>query len=212
MSDPFIGEIKLFGGDFVPRDWAFCHGQIMQINDNQALFAIIGTIYGGDGRTTFALPDLRGRAPVGVGQRIGGPNWWFNPGMTRGNETAILGVGNLPPHEHTVPALTVTGGGAGSSTADLKVYQGDADSSDPGTADSIASKAGSGLQAVDSLSTQNPTTTIAGAVTGIASGGGGQTIPSATGMTGGQLDFDICQPSISMHYIIALQGVFPSRN
>ena len=66
-SDPFIGEIIMFGGNFAPRGWAFCNGQLLAINDNQALFSILGTTYGGDGRTTFGLPDLRGRVSVHVG-------------------------------------------------------------------------------------------------------------------------------------------------
>lgn len=70
-ENPFIGEITLFAGDFVPRNYAFCHGQILNINGNDALFSILGTTYGGDGRRTFALPDLRGRVPVGAGQGTG---------------------------------------------------------------------------------------------------------------------------------------------
>lgn len=212
MSDPFIGEIKLFGGNFAPKDWAFCQGQLLSISQYSTLYAVIGTIYGGNGVSDFALPDLRGRTPVGVGIRPGGQHYWYQPGLMHGNETAMLGVNNLPPHEHAIPALTVSGGGSGGTTADLKVYQGDADTDDPSAANSIASKAGSGLNAVDSLSTQNPTTVISGAVTGITSGMGGQTIPGSTGLTGSQQAFDICQPSIAMNYIIALDGVFPSRN
>ena len=68
-QEPLIGEIKMFAGNFAPRGWAFCDGQILPINQNQALFSILGTMYGGDGRTTFALPDFRGRAPVHVGGR-----------------------------------------------------------------------------------------------------------------------------------------------
>ena len=74
-ADPFLAEIVMFGGNFNPRGWAFCHGQLLQISQNSALFSLLGTIYGGDGRTTFALPDLRGRSPIGVGTGPGLPNY-----------------------------------------------------------------------------------------------------------------------------------------
>ena len=71
-ADAFIGQMKIFAGNFAPRGWAFCNGQTLLIRENQALFSLLGTIYGGDGRTTFALPDLRGRAPVHTGKTVGG--------------------------------------------------------------------------------------------------------------------------------------------
>ncbi|MCM4169083.1 hypothetical protein DHD08_15460 [Arenibacter sp. H213] len=73
-QDPFLGEIRMFGGNFPPRGWAFCHGQLLPINQNQALYSLFGTTYGGDGRTTFAFPELRGRAPIGAKERNGGTN------------------------------------------------------------------------------------------------------------------------------------------
>lgn len=99
--EPFLGEIYLFGGNFAPRGYAFCDGQLLSINQNPALFAILGTTYGGDGRTTFALPDLRGRVPIGPGT---------GPGLTTvqlgekfGVEAVSLGVAQLPGHVHDVP-------------------------------------------------------------------------------------------------------------
>ncbi len=71
MSEPFIGQVLLFAGNFAPRNWALCDGHLLAINSNQSLFSILGTAYGGDGRTSFALPDLRGRVPLGVGQGAG---------------------------------------------------------------------------------------------------------------------------------------------
>jgi len=70
MSEPFIGEIRMFGGNFAPRGWAFCSGQLLDVSQNDALFSLLGTFYGGDGRTTFGLPDLRGRAPVQPGNNL----------------------------------------------------------------------------------------------------------------------------------------------
>ena len=109
MSQPFIGQIQMFGGNFAPRGWALCDGQLLAISSNSALFAIIGTIYGGDGRTTFGLPDLRGRMPFHWGSGPGLPN--VTIGQKGGNLTTILSVPNLPPHMHTVAAKCNTNGG-----------------------------------------------------------------------------------------------------
>lgn len=97
-----LGQIYMFGGNFAPRGWAFCDGQLLPINQNQALYSILGTMYGGDGRTTFALPDLRGRMPVGVGQSPGTSA--ITQGEKGGVENTSLTVQNLPNHTHVVSA------------------------------------------------------------------------------------------------------------
>lgn len=97
-SDTYIAEIMLFGGNFEPKGYAFCNGQLLSIAQNTALFSLLGTTYGGDGRTTFALPDLRGRTPVHVGQGTGLSN--IDLGETGGTESVTLTIGNLPPHTH----------------------------------------------------------------------------------------------------------------
>jgi microcystin-dependent protein len=106
-QDGFIGEIRMFAGNFAPKNWAFCQGQILSIAQNTALFSILGTTYGGNGTTTFALPDLSGRVPVGVGQ---------GPGLTprqlgeiNGTETVTLTTAQMPMHNHTVNAVTTEG-------------------------------------------------------------------------------------------------------
>ncbi|WCM87069.1 tail fiber protein [Acidovorax sp. NCPPB 3576] len=101
MSQPFMGQIALFAGSFAPRGWAFCNGQIMSIAQNAALFSILGTTYGGDGQATFALPDLRGRVPIGYGSNTGAtsPRSW---GETGGTEQVTLNVTQLPAHNHSV--------------------------------------------------------------------------------------------------------------
>lgn len=99
MSEPFIGEIKPVGFNFAPRGWAFCDGQILPINQNTALFSLLGTTYGGDGRTTFGLPDLRGRSILHVGQGPGlQPITWGERG---GRESVTLTVNEMPSHTHT---------------------------------------------------------------------------------------------------------------
>lgn len=102
MSDPFIGEIKMFAGTFAPRSWALCDGQLLSIPQYDALFSLLGTIYGGDGRTTFGLPDLRGRIPLHQGT---GPGLTPRPiGQKSGQENVTLSVAQLPPHGHTLNA------------------------------------------------------------------------------------------------------------
>jgi len=98
MAQPFIGEIRMFGGNFAPQGWAFCDGQLLPIAENDALFALIGTTYGGDGQSTFALPDLRSRIPVHQGQ---GPGLSLRViGSNGGSETVALTAAQLPMHSH----------------------------------------------------------------------------------------------------------------
>ena len=113
MSEPFLAEIRIVGFNFAPRGWAFCDRQILPINQNQALYSLMGTTYGGDGRTTFALPDLRGRTPIHTGGA--------HPlGSRAGQETSTLTETELPPHTHTgvgdgglsLPGVRANNGGA----------------------------------------------------------------------------------------------------
>lgn len=98
MSEPFLGEIKIVGFTFAPRNWANCDGQLLPVSQNDALFSLLGTTYGGDGRTTFALPDLRGRLPMHVGQGPGLSS--RNLGQRSGAETRTLTTANMPSHSH----------------------------------------------------------------------------------------------------------------
>ncbi len=102
MSEPFLGEVRLFPYNFAPRGWAFCQGQLLPINQNQALFSLLGTTYGGDGRVTFALPDLRGRVPLSSGQGPGLSDYTL--GQSGGTEAVTLGVNEMPTHSHPVAA------------------------------------------------------------------------------------------------------------
>lgn len=166
MSEPFIGQVMLFAGNFAPRGWAFCQGQILAINQYSALFSVLGNTYGGDGRTTFALPNLSGRVPVGQGQ---GPG--LNPvqiGQTFGEQNTTLGVANIPAHSHEM-------------TFSLP----DPEPAVPPT--EATSPAGYTPSA-----TPGPKTAQTTAV------GGGQ-------------PFSNQPPSLGMNYIIALEGIYPSR-
>ena len=107
MSEPFLGQIKMFGGNFAPRGWALCDGQLLPISQNQSLFAILGTTYGGDGRTSFALPDLRGRVSLHPGQGPGlSP---YSLGNKSGVEIVTLAVNEIPAHNHKVEANSNAG-------------------------------------------------------------------------------------------------------
>lgn len=170
-QESFIGEIRYFAGNFAPRNWAFCDGQLLSIAQNQALFSIIGTIYGGDGRTTFALPDARGRAMLHAGQ---GPG--LSPrrlGEKAGNETNTLSVNQMPAHTHPQRAATA---GADSATPQGTLMGGTG-------RDSIYSSA-----AADA--------TMSG---------------DAIGSTGGGQAVNNMQPFVTTNCIIALQGLYPSR-
>jgi microcystin-dependent protein len=102
MSEPFVGEIRMFGFSFAPQGWAQCNGQLLPINQNQALFSLLGTTYGGDGRITFALPDMRSRVPVGQGQGAGLSS--YAEGQAGGAETMTLTAAQMPGHAHPVKA------------------------------------------------------------------------------------------------------------
>jgi microcystin-dependent protein len=106
MSEPFLGEVKIFGFNFAPRGWATCDGQLLPINQNQSLYSLLGTTFGGDGRTTFALPDLRGRVPLHMGSNAGQS---FNMGNKAGAETHTLTQQEMPAHSHTLMASNAPG-------------------------------------------------------------------------------------------------------
>ena len=169
MSEPFLGQIIMFAGNFAPRGWAFCSGQILPIAQNTALFSILGTTYGGNGQTTFALPDLRGRVPVHAGQGPGLSS--FTLGQVGGAETGTLTVNNLPTHNHLASS-----------------NQGPATGSRPGGA---VPSAGGAYAAASDGSTLNP---------------------AFIQNSGGSQPFDLHQPYTCVNFIIALEGIFPSRN
>jgi microcystin-dependent protein len=104
MSEPFLAEIRIVGFNFAPRGWAFCDGQLLPIDQNQSLYSLLGTTYGGDGRTTFALPDLRGRTPIHKGSSNGSTHLL---GQKSGEETHTLSAAEMPSHSHNMQASSV---------------------------------------------------------------------------------------------------------
>lgn len=172
MSEPFVGEIRMFAGNFAPRGWAFCNGQLLAVSQNDSLFSLFGTIYGGDGRTTFGLPDLRGRVAIHAGQGSG-----LSPrklGAKSGVEKVTLTTNQLPSHTHTVK---------GTNTA--------ANSTDP------AGRVPASSTTIDLYVNVAPTVDFNA---------------SAVPFVGGSGTHSNLMPYLCINFIVALVGIYPSRN
>ncbi len=171
-SDPFLAQITMFGGNFAPRDWALCDGQLLQIASNTAVFSLLGTTFGGDGRTTFGLPDLRGRVAIHPGRGPGLADRRL--GQTGGAETHTLTAAQMPAHTHGLRASDTRG-----------------NSSDPtGHVNAVKSRTNIYSDAAPNVSMSSQA---------VANTGGGQA-------------HNNMQPWLGINHIIALRGVFPSRN
>jgi microcystin-dependent protein len=166
MSEPFLSEIKLVSFNFPPKGWALCNGQLLPINQNQALFALLGTTYGGNGQTTFALPNLRGRVPIHMGN--GHPL-----GEVAGSTSVTVNIQQLPTHSHGVTASASDGDTPASNNTLLA-----------GTPAKIYGP-------VASLTTLTP---------------------ASVSSVGGSQPHNNMMPYLALNFIIALQGIFPSRN
>lgn len=182
-TQPFIGEVRPFGFNFPPRGWAFCQGQILSIAQNTALFSLLGTTYGGDGRTTFGLPSFQGRAPLGMGQGPGLPNYAW--GETGGASSVTLQTTNLPPHTHGIAA-----------TAALPAHGG------AGSSDNPLTNVPSGSTSAENYSPASSAN--------VSLGGGSASLTAQP--TGGGQPFGKMPPYLAINLCIALQGIFPARN
>ena len=230
-AEPFIGDVEIFAGNFAPRSWAMCEGQLLAISTNTALFSIIGTIYGGDGRTTMALPDIRGRAPIGFGRGPGLSE--YRLGQKGGSESvhilptnlpAMQGMVSLPSSAQSVsvniPGQTITGvtGAANIATAQ------NADTGEPTAGAALATVvAGGGPDKQELIYQTAPSSLLSlGNVTvnsfdipaqaHVALTLPANSLQGTTSLPGGNQSMDIRTPYIAMNYVIALQGIFPSRN
>jgi len=194
--DEYMGIIKIFAGNFAPVNWMFCQGQLLPISSYTALFSLLGTTYGGNGQTNFALPDLRGRAPVGMGTGTGLQP--INEGEIGGAQAVSLNVSNMPSHTHIA---TVNGSGA------LQVNSGNATQSAATAGASIAtpgSLSGRTFTGTLGFNTSAPNTNIAGLNMG------GLTVTN--GLAGGSIPFSIQNPYLGVNYIICTVGLYPSRS
>lgn len=181
---PYIGEIRLFAGNFAPAGWAFCEGQLLPIAENEALFMLIGTTYGGDGENTFGLPDLRGRVPIHMGTGTDGINYQI--GQMGGVEEVTLTVQQIPNHAHKLkgPGMFALGSGAGNSPSPTSRYP--------------AMIPGENLYSTsirDGVYMHDPT--VANPSSLLSAAGGSQ-------------PHNNMQPFLAVNFIISLFGIFPS--
>ncbi|SDL79452.1 Microcystin-dependent protein [Pedobacter sp. ok626] len=184
--DAFVGTILAVGFNYSPRGWALCQGQLIPIQQNSALFALLGTTYGGDGQTTFGLPDLRGRVAVGMGT---GPG--LAPvvlGEKSGNQNMVLNLGHLPAHTHTV-------------TSKMNVSNANGTLVEPAAGNSLAAIKDINTDPAKGYSTSAPNVQL-----------NAGTITNTVDTVGSNNQFSIQQPYLGVNYIIALEGIFPSRN
>ena len=188
--EPFLGQIQAFGFNFAPRGWAFCDGQLLPISSNTALFSLLGTTFGGDGRTTFALPDLRGRSIVhcGYGPGLSEISW----GERGGVEKIQLTQAYMPSHSH---ALT-------NGAANVTIYTTESAGNETNESDGGANGFSTG-GSTPGIYQENPTT---------ADHVGGVVVSGNTNQAGGNLPFNSRNPFLGIFVSIALVGIFPSRS
>jgi microcystin-dependent protein len=204
MSDPYLGEIRMVGFNFAPNGWALCQGQLLAISQNSALFSLLGTYYGGNGVSTFQLPNLQGRTPVGVGQGVGLST--INIGEIGGTENTTLTIANMPQHTH---AATVTGGGT--VTGDIAIpastsTAAQTESGVPGTTTVLGPVSVSGRSGM-LYSTSTPDTTLKPFSVSLQA-----TAPAVqNALTGNNTPVALRNPYVGVNFCIALEGVFPSR-
>ncbi|MDV6250358.1 phage tail protein [Vibrio sp. EA2] len=199
-TTPFIGSMCVFAGNFAPRGWAFAHGQLLPIAQYSALFSIVGTTYGGDGRTTFALPDTRGRTLIGWGHGPGLSNYQL--GQRGGSETVALEEEQLPSHSHTATTL-MSGDIDIDGVINLHVFGGK-----PNT----KSAAGNSLAGLKYASDAPDVMMSPDSVTFSLVAANNFTASTTVSGTGGSQAHENRMPYIAVSWIIALQGYFPSRN
>ncbi|PZR20369.1 MAG: phage tail protein [Flavobacterium psychrophilum] len=184
MDEELMGCIKLFAGNFAPRGYMLCNGQTLSISQNTALFSILGTMYGGDGIQTFALPNLQGTAPIGAGADPSGNR--YTQGQVGGTPTVTLNTQQIPAHNHT-GQISVSSTNSTTGTPAANTVLGI-----PGVTQGRDFVAGLGY------TTATPNVNLANTV--------------ITGPTGGNQPFSIMQPYLALNYIICVNGIFPSRN
>jgi microcystin-dependent protein len=216
MSEPYLGEVRLVGFTFAPRGNSLCQGQIIAVQANTALFSLLGTSYGGNGQQTFGLPDLQGRVAVGAGNGAGLPVYTL--GEKAGNYQAQLTINNLPSHTHsaTSGAGTLNGtlsGATATGNISIPALNTAGATNVPNPNRSLAASL-----ATDPIYAPNPNTTLAPfsaslGVSGnvsipVAQGG----LPITVGATGSGIPVSTQPPFLAINYIIALQGIFPTRS
>ncbi|MCL1052121.1 tail fiber protein [Shewanella abyssi] len=215
MADPFIGEIRTVGFTFAPRNWALCRGQLMEISQNSSLFSLLGTNYGGDGRTTFGIADLRGRAVIGQGQPVGQSDRRI--GQLGGRQSITLQSAQLPSHKHTlyasskegttsVPSDAVLATGSGSSSVTVSIPVGIPVSGQIGSGPT-AEKLENGKTSDSATASGSVTTQMYTTPSNLT-----PMYENTIGNTGGGAFIGVEQPYLTLNYIMALDGLYPSRS
>jgi len=205
--DAFLGEIRLFAGNFNPKYWAYCHGQALSIDDNQALFSLIGTTYGGDGRISFKLPDLRGRLVMGSGATPGGI--FKRRGSYAGNDYTVLNMSNLPPHAHPISAASVTHNLCAVGDAEVKCQatHGNTTSPEGKTFAAANDRGGDTIYGDDNDQLMKVGTVLIDMeVTGDIN------VSGSTSSVGSGKEFSNLPPFGVVDYIICVKGLYPSRS
>jgi microcystin-dependent protein len=200
--ESFVGTIQAFGFDYAPQDWSTCAGQILSISQNNVLFALLGTYYGGNGQTTFGLPDLRGRAPIGYGTGPGLPS--YNIGEADGSTTTVLTNAQLPMHSHTVLANPANPQAPGNLQMSVQVAGAASSPVNAPTASNNflgASGGGQGQAAIWSNALGSPVTM----------GGTSISTNAMVGPAGNSQALDIMNPFLAINFCIAVNGLFPPR-
>lgn len=204
--DPLLGQIILWTGTYEPVGWAFCKGQELQIAQNSALYSIIGTIYGGNGTTTFKLPDLRGRVPLGVDERRPIANKQAL-GNTSGAETVTISTNQLPAHNH--PATVSISTGTFKATPKGLAYNNSDGSTNIPTDNTCLGNGSTDVSDKTNIYNTAAATGNMGTQDAVLSGNMSGSV--AVGNTGIGQPLSVVQPYIAMNYLIAIEGIYPSR-
>ncbi|TMN33749.1 tail fiber protein [Pseudoalteromonas sp. S2755] len=202
-TDSYIGTMRPFGGSFAIRNWSICLGQLLAVSQNTALFSLLGDLYGGDARTTFGIPDLRGRSPVGMGIMPGGRD--YRLGMRFGLEDIALTSTQLPKHTHTA-VFVPTGGGV---TSSFQAATNNANTNTPDATAYLASNTNSPMYYKQQGLSPAPTLTELG---GLSVDGGSVEGSVVVNDTGASQSFSILNPLQVVNWQIVLDGIYPSRS
>lgn len=209
--ESFIGFVYPNGFNFAPRDYTFCAGQIIPISSNQALFALLGATFGGDGRTSLGVPDLRGRAPVGCSE-MGTPIPPLSPvrwGERGGLQYITLSQSQMPTHNHTAE-FTPSGGG-GAAQVEVTTEEGNTDTPVDGAYLSRTKATGGAQDKPENIFNTAPSEASLVSLGGVSGGGAGSGTVTV-GNSGASSVIDIQNPYTGMCYVMAIDGIFPSRN
>lgn len=208
MGDQYLGVIEALGFQFVPRSFGACAGAIIAISQNQSLFSLLGTAFGGDGRVSFGLPEMRGRIPMGYGTGPGLPTRVM--GQIVGSEDVTLVAANLPAHTH---GHTYSGGGGGAPATVQVASSGGGKKQLPDDGDFIAAPGNALGIPQDNLFLAPGDVTTTALLGGVSGGGGGfDSAAFAIQAAGQNVPFPIVQPSQAINFCICTQGLYPSRS